>query len=305
MKIHAVASIQLQRFLKKFDSYSTRKNVIKALRGIFQLAKNRHYIDFDPVPVAVKNVHQIKPLSPKKREVSWTLDQIKYALYICKEYFPELYMPLLLSLILGTRISETIALKYSDIDFRNKTLLLTRQLGHYIDAEDGEKKVGEIDPKTANGYRLIPIPDWVLDEIIVARALYEKNRKMIPGFQDHDYICCRIDGRAYHRSSMHRDYKELLRVCGFEDIHWHDLRHVYASSLKHNGINLKSVSEFLGHGSTEISELYIASEEKVYDCTIMEGIWAFVKPCIETGDSCINIQEELILSLLPQKDPTI
>lgn len=83
----------------------------------------------------------------------------KYALYICKEYFPELYMPLLLSLILGTRISETIALKYSDIDFRNKTLLLTRQLGYYIDAEDGEKKVREIDPKTANGYRLIPIPD--------------------------------------------------------------------------------------------------------------------------------------------------
>ena len=74
-----------------------------------------------------------------------------------------------------------------------------------------------------------------------------------------------------------------MRVCGFEDIHWHNLRHVYASSLKHNGINLKSVSEFLGHGSTEISELYIASEEKVYDCTIMEGIWAFVKPCIETG----------------------
>ena len=71
-------------------------------------------------------------------------------------------MPLLLSLILGTRISETIALKYSDIDFRNKTLLLTRQLGYYIDAEDGEKKVREIDPKTANGYRLIPIPDCCL-----------------------------------------------------------------------------------------------------------------------------------------------
>lgn len=40
-----------------------------------------------------------------------------------------MYMPLLLSCTLGTRISETLALKYADIDYTNKWISVTRQIG--------------------------------------------------------------------------------------------------------------------------------------------------------------------------------
>ncbi|MDO5410126.1 MAG: hypothetical protein Q4F21_06680 [Lachnospiraceae bacterium] len=44
-------------------------------------------------------------------------------------------MPLLLTLTTGTGISETIALKYTDVDFTLKILYIDKQLGRSIDHE--------------------------------------------------------------------------------------------------------------------------------------------------------------------------
>lgn len=134
----------------------------------------------------------------------------------------------------GTRISETIALKYADVDFSNKSILIMRQLGSYIDHKTNEKVKGEILPKTDNGVREILVPDWVLEEIIVARGCYEKNKLRIPSFEDHDYICCKINGKPYHRRSLSHDFNQLMSMCGIHNIPWHDLRHIYASTLKNN-----------------------------------------------------------------------
>lgn len=287
IKIKQIDIKQLERFLKKFAGKSLRRNATKVITGIFSFAYSMHYIDFNPAPIAVKNINTLYPIASKKRNIVWSLGQIKYALWACKENFPELYMLFLLSLMLGTRISETIAIKYSDIDYTNNSLLITRQLGYYIDLESSKKRKGEIIPKTVNGIREIPVPDWVIDEIIVARAKYEKNKSRIEHFQDNDYICCHIDGTPYHRSSMNRDFKKLLAYCGYEDIHWHDLRHIYSTMLERNNVNIKAVSMFLGHKSADFTkEVYIANKEPAaQDCTYVEKVWTFVKPKNVKGTS--------------------
>lgn len=301
IKINRITIKQLELFLKKFESFSLRKLTMKVLAGVFGFAYQKHYLDFNPAPIAIKNVSILKPLKSQKRNILWSIEQIKYALRICKDHFPDMYMPFLLSLTLGTRISETIAIKYSDIDYRNQKVLITKQLGDYIDLETGTKKKGEIPPKTVNGIREIPIPEWVIDEIIVNRAIYEKNRKRIENFQDNDYICCKIDGRPYHKSSMNRDFKSLLNYCGYEDIHWHDLRHIYSSVLS-NEINLKAVSLFLGHKSEEMTkDVYVADKVEVHDCTQIEAVWTLVKPTPNMHKACINISNEFLFDLLPNE----
>lgn len=299
IKIRTIDSRRLERFLLSIDTFSLRKIADGVLQGVFRFAYAKHYIDFNPAPIASKKVRKLKPMSQTKRNVSWSIDQIKYALRMAKDNFPELYMPFLLSIMLGTRVSETIAMKYTDIDYRNKNVLITKQLGSFIDYEAGMTRKGEVQPKSINGIREIPIPQWVLDEIIVARAKYEKNRTRIPDFQDKDYICSRIDGRAYTRSSMNRDFKKLLKVCGYEDIHWHDLRHIFATCLENNDINIKSVSTFLGHGSIDMTQLYVAAKVEVYDCTKMSDVWTFVKPPELLHEDCINIHSDSFASLLP------
>lgn len=302
LKIRNITEKQLERFLKPFDGYSLRKNAEKVITGIFALAYERHYISFNPAPIAIKNVRIIKPLSPTKRNITWSVEQIQYALCVCKDNFPKIYMPFLLSLMLGTRLSETIGLKYSDIDFKNKNIFIYKQLGYQMDPNTFKKEKTDIPTKTINGIRDIPIPDWVLDEIIVSRAVYEKNRARVPDFQDNDFICCNIDGSPYNKASIDRHFKKLLKCCGYDNIHWHDLRHIYSTVLSFE-VNIKAVSIFLGHKSEDFTKkAYIADKKIIHDSTMMETFWEFVKPKEILNKPCINIQNCKFEMFLPEEE---
>ena len=87
----------------------------------------------------------------------------------------------------------------------------------------------------------------------MSRAVYEKNRARVPDFQDNDFICCNIDGSPYNKASIDRHFKKLLKCCGYDNIHWHDLRHIYSTVLSFE-VNIKAVSIFLGHKSEDFTK---------------------------------------------------
>lgn len=65
-----------------------------------------------------------------------------------------MYMPLLLSLTLGTRISETMGIKFKDIDFSAQVVYISRQLGRAMEEEDAAFLVSSpLETKTTNGIR--------------------------------------------------------------------------------------------------------------------------------------------------------
>ena len=82
---------------------------------------------------------------------------------------------------MGLRRSEINGVKYSDVDYINRTLKVERQLGrvHNTAKEDFAPKTftkQEVGLKTKSSYREIPIPDYVFDAILKERQVYEKNR---------------------------------------------------------------------------------------------------------------------------------
>lgn len=97
-----------------------------------------------------------------------------------------------------------VGLKYSDIDYINRTISIERQLGRAVNTkkEDFAPKTftkQEIKLKTSSSRRELPIPDYVFEAIMEERKLYEKRlscRKK--EFQDLDYICCSSYGRPLH-----------------------------------------------------------------------------------------------------------
>lgn len=191
-----------------------------------------------------------------------------------------MYYPLLLSLTIGTRISETIGILYSDVDFRTGTIYIKRQLGRSVsETEDKNLMTRKIETKTPNGVRSIPAPEWVMDELVVKRAWYEMQKQLVPGFQDLGYICCHCDGRPFNRKSFLGDFHALTSMCGLRTVNWHDLHHMYASILKNNTVNMKAVSEFLGHYSPDFSEeVYVHHEETAYDCSTLCETWENIRP---------------------------
>lgn len=93
-----------------------------------------------------------------------------------------IYLQVMFAVLKGLRRSEIIGVKYSDIDYINRTLHVERQLGKVpmSKKEDYKPKTytkQEIDVKTESSNRVIPIPDILFEAILEERQKYEKNRK--------------------------------------------------------------------------------------------------------------------------------
>ncbi|MFR6330953.1 MAG: tyrosine-type recombinase/integrase [Eisenbergiella sp.] len=152
-----------------------------------------------------------------------------------------------------------------------------------------EIEKGNIVTKTVNGMRSIPAPKWVIDEITIKRAWFEHQKLFVSDLQDMGYICCHCNGKPFHRNSFTEDFHILTNMCGLREIHWHDLRHMYASVLKHNEVNMKAISEFLGHHSPDFTEdIYVYQEETVFDCSILSEVWDGIR--LENGPE-LGIEE--------------
>lgn len=90
-----------------------------------------------------------------------------------------IYLPMLLAVTAGLRISEITGLRYSDIDFLGKKLFVERQLGKdlYMEKQQENRPVlcSELPLKTKNSKRAVVLADFVLDEILLERSTATKN----------------------------------------------------------------------------------------------------------------------------------
>lgn len=228
-------------------------------------------------------------------------EQVAYLLYSCKKYefSQDIFMPLLFTICTGVRISEAFAIKFKDVDFTEKTLKVGRQLGRLIDGSKRTKSSivsQEIEPKSSNGTRTIPLCEFVLDEIILAKKRYMEKKANCVDFHDYDYITCNPDGTGCIVKYAYEAYNKLFQECGLEKVKWHDLRHTYASLLHNNAlINLKAISSFMGHSKPKFTlDVYIYEEEEIYD---ISKEMSNISSDMEVGNTEIKtINEENVIS---------
>lgn len=200
-----------------------------------------------------------------------TLPQVLKLIEGSKE--TPIYMQILFAVLMGLRRSEINGLKYSDVDYINRTLKIQRQLGKKPNskAEDFAPKMltkQEIPTKTAASNRELPIPDFVFEAILEQRKIYEKNRRRRKReFRDWDYICCSTYGNPRSKGFHHKYYKKLLADLELPDIHFHQLRNTYTTILLKNDFNIKGISNMLGHAKEIISaDIYGDTQEIIEDC---------------------------------------
>jgi len=62
------------------------------------------------------------------------------------------------------------------------------------------------------------------------------------------------EGQPFHNGTKHSDWQKYLKQAGIKNFCWHDLRHTFTSRLVIAGINLHTVSNLMGHYSTEMPE---------------------------------------------------
>lgn len=72
-----------------------------------------------------------------------------------------------------------------------------------------------------------------------------------------DYVFCKRDGEIFCSDYVSKSFKKACKLAGIDkSIHFHSLRHSFASNLAQKGISLYIIKELLGHSSISTTEIY-------------------------------------------------
>lgn len=153
----------------------------------------------------------------------------------------EADLPTLLGLYTGMRLGEVCALKWEDVDWDEGTVTIRRTAQRLRRNGAGDKTMVMIGaPKSRKSHRTIPLPKFIL-------KLLAQYRETCPAS---DFIFGKHDKPAEART-IQRRLQRLATKLGITGVHFHTLRHSFATRLMELGADVKTVSELLGHGSAK------------------------------------------------------
>lgn len=214
-------------------SDATRQNVLAVMKQALRYAEKQYGY---PMPSLMGCTMQKRPHSI---EVMDRMEQIRLIQFLNSDMDIS-KAGIYLCLFTGIRLGEVCSLKWADID-QNRGLLHVNRTVQRIESKEGPTKTVllESPPKSVFSKRIIPMSDSLLSLLIKFKRegqeyVLQKNRPMEP--------------RTYQNH-----FKKYLKQIDAPNYNFHVLRHTFATNCVDSGMDIKSLSEILGHSNVQIT----------------------------------------------------
>jgi integrase len=140
----------------------------------------------------------------------------------------------------GLRRGELVALRWRDVDFGRRKLVVRRAVSANVEASSTKSRRA----------REVPLPTQAAD------AMSRLSRR--PEFaRPDDYVFVNRLGRRLDGSALRRRFERARDAAGLRPLRFHDLRHTYGSLLVAGGVDLVSVKSAMGHSRITTTERYL------------------------------------------------
>lgn len=147
-----------------------------------------------------------------------------------------------ISLHTGLRIGEVCSLAWNDIDMNKRVIHVRHTVARIRSGNSAGSTILTIDtPKTKASKRDIPISSTLLPILLKLKTLSSKGF-LLTGTSE--FIKPRTFEYRYHK---------ILDDCGIAPVNYHALRHTFATRCVEAGVDIKSLSEILGHGNVSVT----------------------------------------------------
>lgn len=242
--LDAVAIEAFSHLLLSQESLSpkTVRDILAVLRNVLSYAHKRYCLPESPVEIIYPKLTKTRLRILSKDE------QMHFINYLLRNMDPCKFGTLL-SLLTGLRIGEICALQWGNISLQNATLAVEYTMQRLQNPGNNVQKtrVQITSPKSDTSCRLIPLTPFATE---LCRQMQCPEPKA--------YV---LTGSAVHymepRLLQYR-LKQYTQQCNLENVHFHTLRHTFATRCIEVDFEIKSLSEILGHSSPRITlERYV------------------------------------------------
>lgn len=224
----------------------TVRDIITKLKEIINFYEEEHNtkLNIKKMSLPKMNKKEIQILSNKEKQ--------KLEKY-CIEQNSLKSLVILICLNTGLRIGEVCALRWENIDFESKKIHIEKTIERIYSKEENKTIVIIDTPKSITSVRTIPINSKLYNILKQIRGKSKKTDFVLTGSSEH-YVEPR--NYQYH-------FKEILKRSKVKKYKFHTLRHTFATNCIEAGMDIKSLSEILGHADVSITlNIYVHSSDK-------------------------------------------
>jgi integrase len=137
------------------------------------------------------------------------------------------------ALLTGLRLGELLSLRWTDLDLEAKIVLIQNSEGFTTKSKRS---------------RVVPMSEEL------SKLLLDRKENLR---SESEFVFSNRYGRKLREGTIEHKFKQCVRRAGLNDkLHFHSLRHSFASALVMSGVSLYAVQKLLGHSQSKTTEIY-------------------------------------------------